>query len=246
MAEVPEGSVAGPVVEMADLRVTRGGVEVLHGIDLTVSTGELVGVVGPSGGGKSTLMRAVVGVQDRVSGVVQVLGQAAGSPPVRGRVGYVTQAPSIYDDLTARQNLEFFGAILGRGSGDVAAALGLVDLLDAADQLVGTMSGGQQSRVSLATALLGAPELLVLDEPTVGLDPVLRRALWDTFHDLAAGGTTVLVSTHVMDEAERCDRIALLRDGHILATGTPRALKETTGTDSVEAAFLALIDRAAA
>lgn len=237
---------SGPVVQVADLRVTRGGVEVLHAVDLTVAAGELVGIVGPSGGGKSTLMRAIVGVQANVAGTVRVLGQEAGSPPVRGRVGYVTQSPSIYDDLTARENLEFFGAVQGVGRREVQAALTTVDLADAGDQVVGTMSGGQQSRVSLATALLGEPALLVLDEPTVGLDPVLRRSLWATFRALAEGGAAVLVSSHVMDEAERCDRIALLRQGHVLATGTPAALRERTGTDTVEAAFLALIDEAVA
>lgn len=235
-----------PVVHVADLRVARGGEEVLHGVDLSVAAGELVGIVGPSGGGKSTLMRAIVGVQANVTGTAQVLGQEAGSPSVRGRIGYVTQSPSIYDDLTARQNLDFFAAIQGVGRDQVDAALATVDLVGAADQVVGTMSGGQQSRVSLATALLGDPALLVLDEPTVGLDPLLRRSLWTTFRCLAADGAAVLVSTHVMDEAERCDRIALLREGHVLATGTPAALRERTGTDTVEAAFLALIDEAAA
>lgn len=234
------------VVEVADLRVARGGREVLHGLDLAVSAGELVGLVGPSGGGKSTLMRAVVGVQRGVQGTLRVLGEEAGSPSVRRRVGYVTQSPSIYDDLTARENLAFFAAIQGDGRRQVEAALATVDLTGVGDQLAGRMSGGQQSRVSLATALLGAPSLLVLDEPTVGLDPVLRRSLWATFRRLAEEGAAVLVSSHVMDEAERCDRIALLREGHILATGTPADLRERTGTDTVEAAFLALIDEAAA
>nr|WP_306237953.1 ABC transporter ATP-binding protein [Ornithinimicrobium sp. HY1745] len=228
------------------MRVTRGGREVLHGVDLSVGAGELVGVVGPSGGGKSTLMRSIVGVQSGVQGSLRVLGEEAGSPGVRGRVGYVTQAASIYHDLTARENLEFFAAILGVGATEVRAALATVDLAQAADQVVGTMSGGQQSRVSLATALLNDPPLLVLDEPTVGLDPVLRRSLWATFGDLASRGAGVLVSTHVMDEAERCDRIALLREGEVMATGTPAELLERTGADSVEAAFLVLIDEAAA
>lgn len=235
-----------PVVEVADLRVTRGGTEVLHGIELTVHPGELVGIVGPSGGGKSTLMRAIVGVQQQVRGTARVLGLDAGSPAVRSRVGYVTQAPSIYADLTARENLEFFAAIQGVDADQVQQALATVDLSAAADQVVGTMSGGQQSRVSLATALLGDPPLLVLDEPTVGLDPVLRRSLWATFGELAGAGAGVLVSTHVMDEAERCDRIALLRQGRVLATGTPGELRQRTGAETVEGAFLALIDEDAA
>lgn len=245
----------GPVLEIEGLGVTRGRRQVLRGIDLTVGRpggpAEVVGLLGPSGGGKTTLMRAVVGVQARVSGTVRVLGERAGSPRVRGRVGYVTQAPAVYDDLTAGENLEFFGALLGGGRergrreplGDrVGRVLATVGLGDARHQVVRTMSGGQRSRVSLATALLGDPALLVLDEPTVGLDPVLRRDLWATFHALAAAGTAILVSSHVMDEADRCDRIALLRRGRLLATGTPEELRERTGTASVEDAFLALVD----
>lgn len=253
------GTSPDPVLVIDDLRVERGGRRILHGIDLTVGerggAGEVVGLLGPSGGGKTTLMRAVVGVQARVSGSVRVLGEPAGSPRVRGRVGYVTQAPAIYDDLTAGENLEFFAALLpdgaagrssrgrrGRVQERVDRALQTVGLGDARDQVVRTMSGGQRSRVSLATALLGDPALLVLDEPTVGLDPVLRRDLWATFRALAAAGTAILVSSHVMDEADRCDRIALLREGHLLAAGPPGELRERTGTTSVEDAFLALID----
>lgn len=174
-----------PVVEVAGLRVARGGVEVLHDVDLSVVAGELVGIVGPSGGGKSTLMRAIVGVQDQVVGTVNVLGHAAGTPPVRGRVGYVTQAPSIYADLTARENLEFFAAIQGAGRAQVDDALATVDLAGAGDQVVGTMSGGQQSRVSLATALLGDPSLLVLDDsnPEMGGDVLASKS---TAYTLAA------------------------------------------------------------
>lgn len=223
---------AAPAVEMCDLRVVRGGRrgrEVLHGVDLEVRPGELVGLIGPSGGGKSTLMRAVVGVQARVTGHLRVLGAPAGSPAVRGRVGYVTQAPAVYADLTARENLEFFAAAVSAGP----------------EQVVATMSGGQRSRVSLATALLGSPPVLVLDEPTVGLDPLLRHDLWATFRALAAAGTAILVSSHVMDEAERCDRIALVREGIVLATGTPAELRGRTGAATVEDAFLALVEEAA-
>ncbi|GHH85515.1 multidrug ABC transporter ATP-binding protein [Streptomyces sulfonofaciens] len=242
-----------PAVRAANLAVVRGTRTVLRGLDFTVPRGRITGLLGPSGCGKSTLMRAVVGTQDRVTGTLDVLGHPAGSAALRPRIGYVTQAPSVYTDLTVRQNLEYFAAVLAPGRAnadrrrtDVTRALADVDLTAHTDALAGNLSGGQLSRVSLAVALLGAPELLVLDEPTVGLDPVLRRDLWDLFHSLAAErATTLLVSSHVMDEAERCHRLLLMRDGAILAEGTPDALRSSTGADSVEAAFLHLVDRAA-
>ncbi|MDT0477371.1 ABC transporter ATP-binding protein [Streptomyces sp. DSM 41014] len=233
------------------LTVRRGPRTVLHGLALTVPRGRVTGLLGPSGCGKSTLLRAIVGTQAQVTGVLEVLGRPAGHPGLRTRVGYVTQAPSVYDDLTVRQNLAYFAAILDPGRPaaarrhqDVQRALADVDLTDRADTLAGHLSGGQRSRVSLAVALLGSPELLVLDEPTVGLDPVLRRDLWALFHTLADRGTTLLVSSHVMDEAERCHRLLLMRDGAILADGTPDALRARTGADTVEAAFLHLVDEA--
>ncbi|MFI2203044.1 ABC transporter ATP-binding protein [Streptomyces sp. NPDC020192] len=241
-------------VRAEDLTVVRGRRTVLHHLGFTVPRGQITGLLGPSGCGKSTLMRAVVGTQAKVTGTLDVLGHPAGHPTLRSRVGYVTQAPSVYDDLTVRQNLEYFAAILepGRAAAErrhdhVTRAIADVDLTSHADALAGALSGGQRGRVSLAVALLGTPELLVLDEPTVGLDPVLRRDLWNLFHDLAAGrGTTLLVSSHVMDEAERCDRLLLMREGEILADDTPDALRTRTGTDTVEAAFLRLVDEAAA
>ncbi|OIJ85634.1 ABC transporter ATP-binding protein [Streptomyces monashensis] len=241
-------------VRADDLTVVRGRRTVLHHLGFTVPPGRITGLLGPSGCGKSTLMRAIVGTQAGVTGTLDVLGHAAGHPALRSRVGYVTQAPSVYDDLTVRQNLEYFAAILdpGRAAAErrhehVTQAITDVDLGSHADALAGTLSGGQRGRVSLAVALLGAPELLVLDEPTVGLDPVLRRDLWHLFHQLAATrGTTLLVSSHVMDEAERCHRLLLMREGEILAADTPGALRTRTGTDTVEAAFLRLVDEAAA
>jgi ABC-2 type transport system ATP-binding protein len=242
-----------PAVRAVGLTVVRGTRTVLDGIDFTVPRGQVTGLLGPSGCGKSTLMRALVGAQAKVGGTLEVLGLPAGRPPLRAQVGYVTQAPSVYTDLTARQNLDYFATVLDPGARSaarrttVATALADVDLGGHADQLVGRLSGGQRSRVSLAVALLGAPRLLVLDEPTVGLDPVLRRDLWDLFHRLAAErGTTLLVSSHVMDEAERCDRLLLLRDGRLLADDTPGALRSRTGTATVEDAFLRLVDEAAA
>ncbi|MBN9149803.1 MAG: ABC transporter ATP-binding protein [Micrococcales bacterium] len=224
-----------------DLRVRRGKREVLHGISFDVPQGSLVGLLGPSGSGKTTLMRAIVGVQRNVTGVVNVLGHAAGSAILRRQVGYVTQDASVYGDLTIRQNLNYFSSMLRAGRADVERVLESTDLTEQANQMVDSLSGGQLSRASLAVALLGSPELLVLDEPTVGLDPVLRMDLWALFRRLAESGTTLLVSSHVMDEATRCDRLLLLRDGEILADETPAGLLERTGAADADAAFLALI-----
>jgi ABC-2 type transport system ATP-binding protein len=229
------------LVEVRDLVVDRGGRRVLHGIDLTIEQGSVTGLLGPSGCGKSTLMRALVGVQELRSGRVTVAGAEAGSKELRSRIGYVTQAASVYDDLTVRENLAFFASVLGASASAVDEAIATVDLTGHADQVVGRMSGGQRSRASLAVALLGTPDLLVLDEPTVGLDPVLRRDLWSLFHRLADGGAAVFVSSHVMDEADRCDRLLLMRAGRIIADDTPDHIREKTRTDDIESAFLALV-----
>ena len=223
------------------LSVRRGGRVALEDLTLAVPTGTITGLLGPSGCGKSTLMRALMGVQLVSSGGVRVLGLPAGDPRLRHRVGYVTQAPSVYADLTVRENLRYFAAVLGAPRSDVDRVLDVVDLRSHSDQLVGRLSGGQEARVSLAAALLGTPELLVLDEPTVGLDPVLRRDLWGLFRDLANAGTTVVVSSHVMDEASRCDRLILLREGQLLADDTRGGLLTRTGAADVEGAFLALV-----
>ncbi|MFF8974318.1 ABC transporter ATP-binding protein [Streptomyces sp. NPDC014995] len=241
-----------PAVRARALTVVRGPRTVLRSLDFTVPRGQITGLLGPSGCGKSTLMRAIVGTQAKVTGTLDVLGHPAGHPTLRTRVGYVTQAPSVYDDLTVRQNLDYFAAILDPGHAaaerrheNVTRAIADVDLTSHADALAGNLSGGQRNRVSLAVALLGAPELLVLDEPTVGLDPVLRRDLWHLFHDIAATrGATLLVSSHVMDEAERCHRLLLMREGEILADDTLDALRTRTDSDTVEAAFLHLVDEA--
>ncbi|WP_405617469.1 ABC transporter ATP-binding protein [Streptomyces sp. NBC_00076] len=243
-----------PAVRAQGLTVVRGPRTVLRGLDFTVPRGQITGLLGPSGCGKSTLMRAIVGTQAKVTGTLDVLGNPAGHPTLRTRIGYVTQAPSVYDDLTVRQNLDYFAAILdpGRATTDrrhenVTRAITDVDLATHTDALAGNLSGGQRSRVSLAVALLGAPELLVLDEPTVGLDPVLRRDLWHLFHEIATQrGATLLISSHVMDEAERCHRLLLMREGQILADDTPDALRSRTHSETVEAAFLHLVDEAMA
>jgi ABC-2 type transport system ATP-binding protein len=227
-------------VEAQDLHVVRGGTRVLHGLTFSVPRGSVTGLLGPSGCGKTTLMRAVVGVQDAVTGHLQVLGEPAGTPELRRRIGYVTQSPAVYTDLTVAENVEYFADVLGVERATAGSVLADVGLADRAGQVVATLSGGQRSRVGLATALLARPELLVLDEPTVGLDPVLRRDLWELFAGLAAAGTTLLVSSHVMDEAVRCDRLLLMRDGRIVADDSPSALVARTGAADVEGAFLAL------
>ena len=233
-----------PAITIRDLRVRRGGKLVLDGLSMDVARGSVTGLLGPSGSGKSTLIRSIVGVQIVESGEVEVLGRPAGSADLRARVGYVTQAPSVYTDLTVRENLHYFARILGAGDDRVEQVITEVDLGAQTGQLVGSLSGGQRARVSLATALLNRPELLVLDEPTVGLDPVLRRDLWALFHGLAEAGSTLLVSSHVMDEADRCDSLLLLRDGALLASVTPDELRTRTGEQDIEAAFLALAEGA--
>jgi ABC-2 type transport system ATP-binding protein len=235
-------STGEPAVSVHDLRVRRGGHLVLPGISLEIRRGIVTGLLGPSGSGKTTLMRSIVGVQIVESGEVTVLGAQAGSRELRRLVGYVTQAPSVYGDLTVRENLHYFARVLDAPDARIDESIRTVALGGQTDQVVGTLSGGERSRVSLATALLGRPQLLVLDEPTVGLDPVLRRDLWTTFHELAAAGTTLLVSSHVMDEAERCDDLILLREGRIVATGAPDELRSRTHADDLEEAFLVLAE----
>ncbi|GID93689.1 ABC transporter ATP-binding protein [Amorphoplanes digitatis] len=228
-------------IEVRDLVVDRGRRRVLHGIDCSVPAGSVVGLLGPSGSGKTTLIRAVVGVQIVKSGTVTVLGEPAGSAALRRTVGYVTQAPSVYADLTVRENARYFASLYGLSAADADTAIADVGLTDAAGQLVGNLSGGQRSRASLGCAMIGKPRLLVLDEPTVGQDPVLRADLWAKFHALAAEGTTLLVSSHVMDEAGRCDRLLLIREGRLIGDDSPAAIRTATGTDDLEAAFLRLI-----
>ena len=229
------------VVEARDLVVVRGAREVLPGISLDVAPG-VTGLLGPSGCGKTTLMRSIVGAQQVQSGTVEVLGQPAGTAPLRTRIGYVTQSASVYDDLTVAENLAFFARVLGVDRASVDEAVEAVALTDHRDQVVGKLSGGQRSRASLAVALLGNPDLLVLDEPTVGLDPVLRRDLWNLFHRIADLGAAVLVSSHVMDEAERCHRLLLMREGRIIADGSPDEILQCTGAPDIEQAFLHLVE----
>jgi len=232
-----------PAVTVEALVVRRGRRTLFDGLDVSIPHGEITGLLGPSGCGKTTLLRAIVGVQKVKGGTVTVLGQPAGSRGLRERVAYGTQGAAVYGDLTVRQNLQYFASVLGVPRGDVDRVLDEVGLRDHAKQQVADLSGGQAGRVSLGAALLGSPELVVLDEPTVGLDPVLRSELWGMFRRIADAGTTLIVSSHVMDEARRCDRLLLMRDGRLIADTTPAALLEDTGEDDAEDAFLALIAR---
>jgi ABC-2 type transport system ATP-binding protein len=228
-------------IEVSGLVVDRGGRRVLHGIDCTVPTGSVTGLLGPSGGGKSTLLRAIVGVQRVTGGTVSVLGQPAGSARLRRRVGYTTQELSVYRDLTARGNAHYFAALAGVPAAAADEALRDVGLGGQVDLLVGRMSGGQAARVSLACGLLGRPDLLVLDEPTVGLDPVLRVELWRLFAGLASGGATLLVSSHSLEEARHCDGLVLMRGGEVLVSDSPGGLRRRTGEENLEDAFVALV-----
>lgn len=221
-----------------DLVVRRGRSTVIPGLSLQVRSGSITGLLGPSGSGKTTVMRSIVGTQVITGGTVEVLGRLAGSKSLRKRLAYVTQSASVYDDLTVRENLRYFAAVLDARS-EVDEVLAATELSDYADRRVEDLSGGQRSRVSLAVALLGGPDILILDELTVGLDPLLRASLWNFFHRLAENGTTILVSSHVMDEANRCDDLLLLSGGRLLAQGSPRTLMEMTGTSSIEEAFIA-------
>jgi ABC-2 type transport system ATP-binding protein len=231
-----------PAVEVRDLVVRRGQREVLHGLSCTIPAGSVTGLLGPSGSGKTTFMRAVVGVQKVERGTVTVLGQPAGSAALRSQVGYLTQAPSIYADLTVWENARYFASLYqGVSKADADAVVESVGLGGHANQLVRDLSGGQRARASLACTLVSRPTVLILDEPTVGQDPVLREELWRQFRAAAADGATVLVSSHVMDEAGRCDRLLLIREGHLVADASPAAVMTATGTADLETAFLQLI-----
>lgn len=227
-------------VEVRDLRVQRGGKIVLPGVSLEIPAGSVTGLLGPSGSGKTTLLRAIVGVQRIESGDVRVLGDPAGTPLQRRRVAYVTQAPSIYTDLTVRENLRYFAQIIGADISRIGAVADAVGLAPHLATRVGSLSGGERSRASLAVALLGKPQLLVLDEPTIGLDPVLRRELWQMFHRLAGEEATLLISSHVMDEAQRCDHLVFMREGRIIASASPDEIRRQTGKDDLEDAFIEL------
>jgi ABC-2 type transport system ATP-binding protein len=227
-------------IEIHNLSVLIGKRPILTDISVSIESGRIIGLLGPSGAGKTTMIRAILGLQRLAAGNVKVLDLPAGTRKLRSVVGYVTQDASVYTDLTVTENLAYFAALLGADTDQVEAVIAAVDLIDFADAVVSRLSGGERARVSLAVALLGSPKVLLLDEPTVGLDPVLRQRLWAMFRDLAAQGITLIVTSHVMDEADRCDEIMFVRDGRVLATGTPDALIESTGAADMEGAFLKL------
>lgn len=235
---------ADPVVAGQGLVVRRSGHTIVDDLTFAIAGGQVTGLLGPSGCGKTTLMRTLVGVQEITDGRLTVLGLPAGHPSLRRRIGYSTQEPAVYPDLTLRENMRYFGTVLGlrrdRLTAAITAIVAELDLTGLEDRLVGTFSGGQLARVGLAVALLGRPDLLVLDEPTVGLDPVLRHDLWAMFHRLAADGATLLVSSHVMDEAARCDSLLFMREGRFLAQASPERILWQTGAPDLETAFLRL------
>lgn len=226
------------------LTIVRGGRTVLDRIDVEIRAAAVTGLLGPSGCGKTTLMRAIIGTQRVTSGTVTVLGRPAGVAQLRHEIGYASQQASVYDDLTVAQNIRYFASAVGAQARDRERVIGQVGLRPYTDQLTGRLSGGQRSRVSLAVAMLGSPRLLVLDEPTVGLDPLLREDLWTLFGELAKAGLTLLVSSHVMDEAERCDTLLLMREARVLTQASPGALMLRTGTHTMDAAFLRLVTEA--
>ena len=240
-----DGNGANAVIAR-DVSVVVGGKYVaINKISAEIPRGRVVGIIGPSGAGKTTFIRSIVGRQRISGGYLKVLGIKAGSAELRHQVSYMTQELSVYADLTVKENLSYFARMVGvaksETKSEVNRLLKTVDLGSQADTLVMNLSGGQKQRVSLAIAMIGDPVLLVLDEPTVGLDPVLRDSLWELFRQLAEAGRTLIISSHVMDEAERCDQLLLLRDAEVLAQGSPRDLRNRTGTNTVEQAFLKLV-----
>ena len=228
------------VATFTGVTVKRGKQTVLRDVNLDLPSGKIIGLLGPSGAGKSTIMRALVGVQSKVTGEVSVLGEPAGSANLATRVAYSTQASSVFDDLNVTQNLDFARKMIGAPASDITRVLAEVGLTGFSKAKVGNLSGGQRNRVSLAMAMVGSPELLILDEPTVGLDPVLRAEIWTIFRNLANSGKTLLVSSHVMDEAERCDQLVFVRDGQVIANDSLANILMTTSSTSAEGAFLVL------
>jgi ABC-2 type transport system ATP-binding protein len=227
-----------PAVAVRDVVKRFGGIAALNGITLSIPRGQVYGLLGPNGSGKTTLIRAIVGLVRVDEGDVRVYGHRMPDRGVLSNVGYMTQAAALYADLTAEENVRFFASLYGLG--DVGEALRFVDLYDRRKSVTATLSGGMRTRLSLACALVHRPELLLLDEPTVGVDPQLRAQLWDGLRGMAAAGTTILISSHVMDEAERTDRLGLILAGRLLAEGSADELRALAGTDRLEDAFLSL------
>lgn len=225
------------------MTVIRGRTRILSRFNLEVESGAILGLLGPSGSGKTTIMRSVAGLQRLTGGSIKVLGKPAGDKSLRTRIGYSTQDASIYRDLTCSENVDYFSALHRHANSSTDEILELVDLGKNRKQLAATLSGGERARLALATALVGAPEILILDEPTVGLDPLLRRDLWSLFHRFTNEGKTLLVSSHMMEEADHCDELVLLRDGEILAKGSPTELRAQAGLENMDAVFISLVEK---
>lgn len=230
-------------ISISGLTVIREGNTILKDFDLEIKAGKILGLLGPSGSGKTTIMRSIVGLQRFSGGTISVLGANAGDKSLRTRVSYSTQDASIYRDLTCTENVDYFSALQGSTSTTTEEILELVELRKNRKQLAATLSGGERARLALATALVGKPEILILDEPTVGLDPLLRRDLWGLFHRFTAQGKTLLVSSHMMEEADHCDELILLRGGAILAKGTPQQLRQETGLENMDSVFISLVEK---
>jgi ABC-2 type transport system ATP-binding protein len=229
----------GLAVEVHDVHKRFGSIHALQGLSLSVGRGEIYGLLGPNGAGKSTLIRVIAGLHKPDSGSVTLLDHAMLDKDILARVGYMTQASALYTDLTVWQNVAFFAGLMGcRDKDAIAAAIEFVDLTARKDSRISTLSGGMRQRVSLASVLPHQPDVILLDEPTVGVDPQLRFQFWDHFRAMTERGTTLIVSSHVMDEAERCDRLGFIRSGQLIAEGTAESLREQAGTENLEAAFL--------
>ncbi len=234
-------------VKIKNLSVTLGGsFKALVDINLDLPVGKTIGFIGPSGAGKTTLIRSIVGSINITKGEVLVFNESAGSSSLRSKVSYMTQELSVYPDLTVKENLKYFITMANTPKKDrmssLVEVLKLVDMTSKSDILVSSLSGGEKQRVSLAVALIGSPKLMVLDEPTVGLDPVLREKLWQLFFKLNERGSTLIVTSHSMDEASRCDDLVLIRDGKLISHSTPEELLKRTGSSSVEESFLKLVE----
>ena len=230
-------------ISITGLTVIREGNTILKDFDLEIKAGKILGLLGPSGSGKTTIMRSVAGLQRLTGGSIKVMGIPAGDKALRTRVSYSTQDASIYRDLTCSENIDYFSSLQGNSPATTDEILELVDLGKNRKQLAVTLSGGKRARLALATALVGKPEILILDEPTVGLDPLLRRELWRLFHRFTAEGKTLIVSSHMMQEADHCDELVLLRGGSILAKGTPAQLRQEAGLENMDSVFIALVEK---
>lgn len=230
------------VIEVKGLKQQFGTMTVLENVTLDVFSGEILGLLGPSGAGKTTLVKDIIGMNRPTAGTISILGTPMPSLEAVRNIGYMAQSDALYEDLNAYDNLLFFGALYDLKGAEARKradeVLSVVQLLEHAKKPVRNYSGGMKRRLSLAAALLHRPKILILDEPTVGIDPVLRMEFWKEFENIKASGTAIIVTTHVMDEAEHCQRLALIRDGGIIAIGSPEELKQKSGKSTIEGAFL--------